>query len=115
MTNGISQIDHCTNGPTFAGTRARGQGMFNPATGAGTGQVALATANEGAVAAAQVVWADMPPICRARLNRFLSVLNDHNDDLVRAITAEHGKVFSDARDEVERGIDIAEFAIPVSR
>ena len=44
------------------------------------------------------------------MNRFLNLLQERKDDLARAITAEHGKVFTDARGEVERGIDIVEFA-----
>ena len=113
MTN---QIGHYVNGQTTAGAGDRFQDVFNPATGAVTGKVALATAGDvdAAVSAAKAAfpaWADTPPIRRARLmNKFLALLNAHKDDLARAITAEHGKVFTDARGEVERGIDIVEFA-----
>src|SRR5689334_13071285 len=112
----ISEIGHHVGGTRVSGTSGRAQDVFNPATGAVTGRVALADAAEvdRAVAAAQAAfpaWADMPPIRRARLmNRFLGLLNQHKDELARAITAEHGKVFTDARGEVERGIDIVEFA-----
>ncbi|MCH5373985.1 MAG: CoA-acylating methylmalonate-semialdehyde dehydrogenase, partial [Planctomycetes bacterium] len=111
-----TKIGHFVNGQKFAGKSDRFQDVFNPATGEVTGQVALATAEDvaAAVAAAKAAfpaWADMPPIRRARLmNRFLTLLNEHKDELARAITAEHGKVFTDARGEVERGIDIVEFA-----
>lgn len=44
------------------------------------------------------------------MNRFLALMNDNKNRLARAITAEHGKVLSDARGEVERGIDVIEFA-----
>lgn len=44
------------------------------------------------------------------MNKYLNLLHERKDDLARAITAEHGKVFTDARGEVERGIDIVEFA-----
>jgi malonate-semialdehyde dehydrogenase (acetylating)/methylmalonate-semialdehyde dehydrogenase len=61
--------------------------------------------------AAQPAWAETPPIRRARvLNAFLALLNQHRDTLAAMITAEHGKVFSDAQGEVTRGIDIVEFA-----
>jgi malonate-semialdehyde dehydrogenase (acetylating)/methylmalonate-semialdehyde dehydrogenase len=67
-----------------------------------------------AVAAAQAAfpaWSNMPPIRRARLmNNFLGLLNKNKDALAKAITLEHGKVFTDAQGEVERGIDIVEFA-----
>jgi malonate-semialdehyde dehydrogenase (acetylating) / methylmalonate-semialdehyde dehydrogenase len=112
----ISEIGHHIGGARVSGTSGRTQDVFNPATGEVTGRVSLADAAEvgQAVAAAQAAfpaWADMPPIRRARLmNRFLGLLNEHKDELARAITAEHGKVFTDARGEVERGIDVVEFA-----
>ncbi|MCB1354907.1 MAG: CoA-acylating methylmalonate-semialdehyde dehydrogenase [Rhodobacteraceae bacterium] len=112
----MTDIGHYIAGQRVAGQSGRAQDVYNPATGAVTGRVALAEEAEvaRAVAAAQAAfpaWADMPPIRRARLmNRFLNLLNQHKDDLARAITAEHGKVFTDARGEVERGIDIVEFA-----
>ncbi|MEP3917521.1 CoA-acylating methylmalonate-semialdehyde dehydrogenase [Ascidiaceihabitans sp.] len=112
----IHPIGHYINGKSYAGANAATQAVFNPATGAQTGIVDLARVEDVdmAVAAAQKAfpaWADMPPIRRARLmNRFLNLLNENKDDLARAITLEHGKVFTDARGEVERGIDIVEFA-----
>ncbi|MEP3776910.1 MAG: CoA-acylating methylmalonate-semialdehyde dehydrogenase [Shimia thalassica] len=112
----IHPIGHYINGKSYAGANAATQVVFNPATGAQTGIVDLARVEDVdmAVAAAQKAfpaWADMPPIRRARLmNRFLNLLNENKDDLARAITLEHGKVFTDARGEVERGIDIVEFA-----
>ena len=90
--------------------------VFHPATGRVSGQVALASPAtvDQAVAAARMAfdgWSQTPPIRRARiLNRFLALLNDHLDELAALITAEHGKVFSDAQGEVMRGIDIVEFA-----
>ncbi|GMG82438.1 CoA-acylating methylmalonate-semialdehyde dehydrogenase [Paralimibaculum aggregatum] len=112
----IAEIGHYVGGAQVAGRSGRAQEVYNPATGAVTGRVALAGADEvaEAVAAARAAfpaWAAMPPIRRARLmNRFLGLLNQHKDELARAITLEHGKVFTDARGEVERGIDIVEFA-----
>ena len=111
-----TRISHYINGQMVAGTSGRQQDVYNPATGAVSGQVDLAGNDEvnAAVAAAQAAfpaWSNMPPIRRARLmNRFLGLLNTHKDALARAITLEHGKVFTDAQGEVERGIDIVEFA-----
>ena len=118
----ISSIDHHIGGQRAAGTSGRAQDVTNPATGAVTGRVALANAAEvgTAVAAAQAAfpaWADTPPLRRARVMfKFLELLNQHRDTLAHLITAEHGKVFTDAQGEVSRGIDIVEFAcgIPVS-
>ena len=112
----IAHIDHYIGGRVVAGTSGRTQDVYNPATGTVTGRVALANKAEvaAAVAAAQAAfpaWADTPPIRRARvLFKFLELLNQQRDALAHAITAEHGKVFTDAVGEVSRGIDIVEFA-----
>ncbi len=112
-------IDHSIQGRAAANTSGRSQPVTNPATGAVTGQVALAGAADvnAAVAAAQAAfpkWADTPPIRRARvLIKFLELLNQHRDTLAAMVTAEHGKVFTDAQGEVTRGIDIVEFACGV--
>jgi malonate-semialdehyde dehydrogenase (acetylating)/methylmalonate-semialdehyde dehydrogenase len=104
------------DGQSVASGSGRSQQIFNPATGQVSGEVALSTRAEvdAAVVAAREAfpaWANVPPIRRARLmNRFLGLMNAHRDELARIITAEHGKVFSDAQGEVDRGIDIIEFA-----
>ncbi len=109
-------IDHWIGGHGVASQSGRRADVFNPARGTVTGRVALGNAAEvdAAVTAAQAAfpdWADTPPIRRARVMfKFLELLNRHRDDLARAITAEHGKVFTDAVGEVTRGIDIVEFA-----
>ncbi|QTP54152.1 CoA-acylating methylmalonate-semialdehyde dehydrogenase [Billgrantia sulfidoxydans] len=109
-------ITHYINGQMTAGEAGRHQDVYNPATGQVSGRVALASRGDvaTAVAAAKAAfpaWADTPPIRRARvLFKFLELLNAHKDELARAITLEHGKVFTDAQGEVARGIDIVEFA-----
>jgi len=109
-------ITHWIHGQRTPAGAARVQAVTNPATGAVTGQVALGGAADvaAAVAAAQAAfpaWSDTPPIRRARVMfKFLDLLNRHKDALAHAITAEHGKVFTDAQGEVARGIDIVEFA-----
>ncbi len=119
MTTSPKNIPHHIAGQRFLGTSGRAQDVFNPATGAVSGQVALAHAADvdAAVAAAVAAfpaWADTPPIRRARvLFKFLELVNQHKDELARLITLEHGKVFTDAQGEVSRGIDIIEFACGV--
>lgn len=109
-------IGHYVNGQIVAGTSGRSQDVFNPATGAVTGKVALAGLKDvdAAVAAAQAAfpaWSDLPPLRRARVMfKFLELLNANKDKLAHMITAEHGKVFTDSQGEVSRGIDIVEFA-----
>ena len=99
-----------------AGAGGRTQTVWNPATGQAARRVLLGseadvTAAVAAANAAQPAWADTPPIRRARvINAFLALLNQHRDELAAMITAEHGKVFTDAQGEVMRGIDIVEFA-----
>ena len=111
-----TSIDHWIAGQPTAGRSGRTADVFNPATGQVSGRVALASASEvdAAVANAQAAfpqWADTPPLRRARVMfKFLELLNRHRDDMARLITAEHGKVFTDAQGEVTRGIEIVEFA-----
>ncbi len=111
-----TDIGHWIAGQRTPGSGARKQAVFNPATGAVARQVHLASeadvmAAVAAAKAAQPAWAEMPPIRRARvLNNFLALMNQHRDTLAAMLTAEHGKVFSDAQGEVMRGIDIVEFA-----
>ena len=94
----------------------RRQPITNPATGELSGEVVLSNAADvgAAVAAASAAfpgWAAMAPLRRARLmNRLLALVEQHKQELGRAITLEHGKVLSDAVGEVERGIEIIEFA-----
>jgi len=111
-----THIAHYIDGNTAKGKSQRTQPVYNPATGAVSGQVALASTDDvnTAVASAQKAfpaWADTSPLRRARVMfKFLELLNQHKDDLARMITAEHGKVFTDAQGEVTRGIEIVEFA-----
>lgn len=117
--NITTDVGHWIGGQRVAGSGTRSQAVYNPATGAVARQVRLAAAEDVAAAvaaakAAQPAWGEMPPIRRARvLNAFLALLNQHRDTLAGMITAEHGKVFSDAQGEVTRGIDIVEFACGV--
>jgi malonate-semialdehyde dehydrogenase (acetylating) / methylmalonate-semialdehyde dehydrogenase len=114
-----AEIGHYIAGRVVASPAGRRQAVYNPATGAVARELVLGTEQDvaAAVAAAKAAfpsWADTPPIRRARvLNAFLGLLNEHRDTLAAMITAEHGKVFTDAQGEVSRGIDIVEFACGV--
>jgi malonate-semialdehyde dehydrogenase (acetylating)/methylmalonate-semialdehyde dehydrogenase len=108
-------IGHFVGGKLTTGHGRSGQ-VYNPATGQVALRVALASAGEtrAAIQAAQAAlaaWSETPPLRRARiLFRFKALLDAHIDELARIITAEHGKVLSDARGEVTRGIEVVEFA-----
>jgi len=109
-------IAHWIAGSRQRGSGTRSQPVYNPTTGQAARQVLLASTDDvdaavAAARAAQPAWGEMPPIRRARvLNNFLALLNQHKDAIAAMITAEHGKVFTDAQGEVSRGIDIVEFA-----
>jgi len=111
-----AEVIHHVSGKPYVGTGTRTQDVFNPATGAVARQVRLGSVEDvdAAVASAKAAfpaWADTPPIRRARVMlKFLELMNRHKDELAAIITAEHGKVLSDAAGEVSRGIDIIEFA-----
>ncbi|MBB4015841.1 malonate-semialdehyde dehydrogenase (acetylating)/methylmalonate-semialdehyde dehydrogenase [Chelatococcus caeni] len=111
-----TDIPHFIGGRRVAGRSGRTAAVFNPATGEETGVVALASTDEvrEAVAAAKKAlpeWAGTTPLRRARiLNRFLRILEERTDELAAVITAEHGKVLSDARGEIQRGMEVVEFA-----
>jgi len=111
-----AEVGHFIQGAPIASRSGRRQAVYNPATGVVARQVALGSIEDvhAAVASAQAAfdgWAQTPPIRRARVMfKFLELMNRHRDTLAAMITAEHGKVFTDAQGEVSRGIDIVEFA-----
>ncbi len=113
------RIEHWVNGSRFAGDSSHTADVFNPATGQVQRKVLLGGAAEVQVAVANAqaafpAWANTPPIRRARvLFRFLELLNAHREELAALITAEHGKIFSDALGEVARGVEVLEFACGV--
>ena len=114
-----ADIGHWIAGRPQRGSGDRSQTVWNPTTGRAARKVLLASTDDvnaavTAARAAQPAWAETPPIRRARvLNQFLALLNQHKDTLAAMITAEHGKVYTDAQGEVMRGIDIVEFACGV--
>ncbi len=112
----MNTLHHYVNGQPFAGRSGRYTEGYNPATGEVINRIALASAEdvETAVAAASAAfdaWSETPALKRARiLFNFKALLDRHQDELAALITREHGKVFSDAKGEVTRGIEVVEFA-----
>ncbi|MFW8565359.1 CoA-acylating methylmalonate-semialdehyde dehydrogenase [Orrella sp. 11846] len=115
-TSPINRIGHWIDGQIYSDPQSRTQAIYNPATGEVSGQVEIASEQtvQKAIASAQKAfkgWAATPALRRARvLHNYLNLLNENLDKLAALITAEHGKVFSDAQGEVMRGIEIVEFA-----
>ena len=112
----VRTLDHFIAGQVREGVSGRTSPVFNPATGRVAAQVSLASKDETqtAIRAARDAlpgWAATPPLQRARVMfRFKALLDEHIDELARLITSEHGKVLSDARGEVTRGLEVVEFA-----
>ena len=112
----VGALSHFIGGQKVEGTSDRFGDVFNPATGAVSSRVPLASVAEvdAAVAAAKAAfpaWSETAPIKRARVMfKFKQLLDEHHDELAEIITREHGKVFTDAYGEVMRGIEIVEFA-----
>ena len=112
----VAQIGHWIGGARLAGTADRTSEVFNPATGEVSGLVQLGgapvvDAAVHAAVAAYPAWSETSTLNRARVMfRFKELLDRHHDDLARIITREHGKVLSDARGEVQRGLEVVEFA-----
>ncbi len=112
----LKHIHHYINGKLVEGTSGRKSPVFNPATGEQSAEINLAgtaQVNE-AIAAAKAAfpaWSNATPLRRARiLNKFLRIVEDRATELAAIITAEHGKVLSDALGEVTRGAEVVEFA-----
>src|SRR5690554_3815697 len=112
----MNQIHHYLDGHVFQGESGRFAPVYNPATGEQSAQVALASADETREAVrvaheAFATWSRVSPLKRARiLFRFKALVEEHADELARLIASEHGKVFSDAKGEVTRGLEVVEFA-----
>ncbi|MGY4412176.1 malonate-semialdehyde dehydrogenase (acetylating)/methylmalonate-semialdehyde dehydrogenase [Bradyrhizobium sp. LB7.1] len=104
------------NGELVPSRGARTAPVYNPATGEQSATLGLATTQDVRSAAAAArkafpAWANTPPLRRARiLNRFLRIMEDRIAELAQVITAEHGKVLSDATGEIQRGMEVVEFA-----
>ena len=112
----LRTITHWINGKAVHGTSGRSSNVYNPATGQIQATVPLANPAElnAAVEAAQAAfpdWSSQPPLRRARvLFRLRELLDQRADDLAAILTSEHGKVLSDAKGEVTRGLEVVEFA-----
>ncbi|MGE3279622.1 MAG: CoA-acylating methylmalonate-semialdehyde dehydrogenase [Alphaproteobacteria bacterium] len=112
----MSDVQHFIDGRPVNGVSGRWGDVFNPATGEPARRVALAGAAEvdAAVRAARAAfpgWAATPPLTRARVMfKFRELLEREADTIARMITDEHGKVLSDAKGELTRGIEVVEFA-----
>ncbi|WP_052669543.1 CoA-acylating methylmalonate-semialdehyde dehydrogenase [Nitriliruptor alkaliphilus] len=112
----MKTIEHWIGGTFTAGTSTRRGRVLDPARGEQTGDVLLATSQDvdEAVRTARVAaagWAETSTSRRTKvLFSFREIVNARAEEIARVITAEHGKVLSDALGEVQRGLEVVEFA-----
>ncbi len=112
----VKDIGHFIGGKHIKGNSGRFSDIYNPNTGEVQARVALASAAElrGAVEnakAAQPGWAAKNPQVRARvMMRFLELARIHAEELAGLISIEHGKTIPDALGDLQRGVEVVEFA-----
>jgi len=113
----MQSISHFIGGKHVAGTSGRFADVYNPATGEVQAQVPLASADELDAAvqnakSAQPAWAAANPQKRARvMMKFVDLLHRDMDKLAETLSREHGKTVPDAKGDVIRGLEVAEFCI----
>jgi malonate-semialdehyde dehydrogenase (acetylating) / methylmalonate-semialdehyde dehydrogenase len=112
----MKTVEHWIGGASTPGSSTRTADVYNPATGQVQARVLLAgpadvdDAVQTAKKAYQA-WQDVSLTRRARIMfAFRELIERHLDDLARVVSAEHGKVISDAKGEVIRGLEVVEFA-----
>ncbi|MDN3222483.1 CoA-acylating methylmalonate-semialdehyde dehydrogenase [Pseudomonas nunensis] len=109
-------LGHYINGQVQDSGSERFSNVFNPATGAVQARVGLAsekTVDEAVASALQAfpAWSEQSSLRRSRVMfKFKELLDRHHNELAEIISREHGKVLSDAKGEVTRGIEIVEYA-----
>jgi malonate-semialdehyde dehydrogenase (acetylating)/methylmalonate-semialdehyde dehydrogenase len=112
----MRDIAHFVNGQTLAGNSGRFGDVFNPNTGEVQARVALATDAEldaavQAAAAAQIGWAATNPQRRARVMfEFKRLIERDMNTLAEILSSEHGKVIADSKGDIQRGLEVIEFA-----
>jgi malonate-semialdehyde dehydrogenase (acetylating) / methylmalonate-semialdehyde dehydrogenase len=111
----VKRISHWIGGQAVAGESGRSGPVYNPATGQQTGAVDFATPEEvdSAVQTAKeafLAWRALSLSRRTELFfRIRDLVHERRDEIARILTSEHGKVFSDAKGEVTRGLEVIEF------
>ncbi len=112
----VKEIGHFIGGKAVAGTSGRFADVYDPNTGEVQARVALASEAElkTAVAdakAAQPAWAATNPQRRARvLAKFIELVNAEKEELAQMLSSEHGKTIPDSHGDIQRGIEVCEFA-----
>jgi len=114
-----THIPHFIDGRRTAGQSKRTADVYNPNIGQVQAQVPMGSAADVDAAVvvaveAQKEWAAWNPQRRARvMMKFVELVNQHLDELAEMLSLEHGKTLPDARGDIQRGIDVIEFAIGI--
>ena len=112
----MREIGHFVGGKEVKGGSGRSGDVFDPNTGEVQAKVAFASRSEvesaiASAAAAQPAWASTNPQRRARvLFKFLELVQGEFESLARLLSSEHGKTIADARGDIQRGVEVVEFA-----
>ncbi|CAM3134888.1 CoA-acylating methylmalonate-semialdehyde dehydrogenase [Asticcacaulis taihuensis] len=112
----MREISHFINGKSVTGASGRFGDIYDPNTGQIQARVALATAAEiddavQKAAKAQAGWAAMNPQRRARVMfTFKALIEQNMEELAHLLSSEHGKVIADAKGDIQRGLEVVEFA-----
>ena len=112
----MKTIEHFVDGKKYSGNSKRLSSVYNPATGEETSKVKLGSLDDlnKATQAAQeafLTWSNTPPLQRARvLFKFKELIEKNEDELVKIIVSEHGKVYEDAKGSLTRGLEVVEYA-----
>ena len=112
----MRELHHFIDGKTVTGTSGRFSDIYNPNKGEVQGKVVLATDAEVDTAVqsalkAQPEWAAMNPQRRARVMfKFKTLLEENMQELAELLSSEHGKVVADSVGDVQRGLEVIEFA-----
>jgi malonate-semialdehyde dehydrogenase (acetylating)/methylmalonate-semialdehyde dehydrogenase len=112
----MRDITHFINGKSVAGASGRFGDVYDPNTGQVQARVALATVAEvddavQKAAKAQMGWAATNPQRRARVMfAFKALIEKHMDELAVLLSSEHGKVVADSKGDIQRGLEVVEFA-----
>jgi malonate-semialdehyde dehydrogenase (acetylating)/methylmalonate-semialdehyde dehydrogenase len=113
----MREIGHFIGGKRVAGKSGRFADIFNPSTGEVQARVALASRDEmreavADAASGQLKWAATNPQRRVRvLMKFLELINREMQPLAELLSSEHGKTIADSRGDIQRGLEVVEFAI----
>jgi malonate-semialdehyde dehydrogenase (acetylating)/methylmalonate-semialdehyde dehydrogenase len=111
----MTRIAHWIDGQRVESSSGRSGPVYNPATGEQSGEVDFASVEEidAAVQAAKRAFQSWRTVSLSRRTelffRIRQLVRDHADDLARLLTLEHGKVLSDAKGEVQRGLEVIEY------